>query len=201
MDSDCFVALQEHGMLLKSDPKLPSVVALVAGGPVKGSWWAHPDAHLMFRTMVSLSEHRDVLLLKLIAGKDTFVHRRLWPEIFAIATAEEAWQWLGLSKEARELHRRLTIEGVLESSGAAPRELELRLLIYSAQIHTQAGFHAKHLESWEHWRGRAGLAASEVDVAEAKRTIEAAVPGARFPWRISGGSRTPSRSRRVRGTA
>jgi len=189
MDTDCFAALKEHGVLLKSDPKLPSVVALVAGGPVKGSWWAHPDAHLMYRTIVSLSEHPDVLLLKLIAGKDTFVHRRLWPEIFAIATAEEPWQWMGLSKEARALHRRLTIEGVLESGGAAARELELRLLVYGAQIHTQAGFHAKHLESWEHWRGRARMDTPEIDIAEAKRTIEAVVPGARFPWRISAGSR------------
>ncbi|MDA2934727.1 hypothetical protein MYX82_10350, partial [Acidobacteria bacterium AH-259-D05] len=37
-----FKQLQTWGLLLESDAILPSVSALVAGAPVRGSWWGHP---------------------------------------------------------------------------------------------------------------------------------------------------------------
>jgi hypothetical protein len=35
-------ALECYGILLETDPKLPSAAALVAGSPISGSWWLHP---------------------------------------------------------------------------------------------------------------------------------------------------------------
>ena len=37
--------LEEHGLLLLQDKTLPSLVGLIAGEPVSGSWWGHPRAH------------------------------------------------------------------------------------------------------------------------------------------------------------
>ena len=34
--------LKRYGLLLVTDARLPSLVALVAGAPVRGSWWSHP---------------------------------------------------------------------------------------------------------------------------------------------------------------
>ena len=124
---DCLAALRHHGLLLKSDPKLPSVTTLVAGAPVRGSWWAHPAAHAIFRAIETLADRPDVLLIKLIAGKDTFVDRRLWPEILAIATSSAAWQWKGASADAHRLHKEVERRGVVEASGGAAGELEKRL--------------------------------------------------------------------------
>jgi len=70
--------LARDGLLLMSDPALPSIVALVAGAPVRGSWWGHPQGRTIYTLANRLIDHPDVLLLKLVAGKDTFVHRSLW---------------------------------------------------------------------------------------------------------------------------
>jgi hypothetical protein len=48
--------LVREGVLLKSDPKLPSVVAIAAGGPVRGSWWGHPKGRVIFNALERLAE-------------------------------------------------------------------------------------------------------------------------------------------------
>jgi hypothetical protein len=98
-----FASLVRYGLLLESDLKLPSVTCLVAEQPIRGSWWAHPQAHAIFAVNCLLADHPDVLIAKLISGKVTFVHRPLWEAIFAVALAHEPWQVEDLSKSARAL--------------------------------------------------------------------------------------------------
>jgi hypothetical protein len=181
--NDCLAALEHHGLLLASDPKLPSVSTLVVGQPVRGSWWAHAQSPEIFQALEKLAGRPDVLIVKLIAAKDTLVHRRLWPEILAIGTAGEPWQWKGISADARAVHQELSRVGDIETSGPAASQLEKRLLARGEQFHTRDGSHAKRLESWEHWATRTGLEIGEVSAADAKRTLEAVFPGARMPWR------------------
>ncbi|HEV8147301.1 MAG TPA: hypothetical protein VGP79_13005 [Bryobacteraceae bacterium] len=181
--TDCLAALKHHGLLLASDPKLPSVSTLVTGEPVRGSWWAHPKSHEIFRVLEKLAGRPDVLIVKLVAGKDTLVHRRLWPEVLAIGTAGESWQWKGISAEARAMHQELSRLGEIETSGPAAAQLEKRLLARGEQFHTRDGSHAKKIEAWEQWAARTGLEIGEVSAAVAKRTLESVFPGARMPWR------------------
>ena len=151
------------GVLLVSDAALPSVAGLVAEAPVRGSWWAHPQAHAIFRVANALAEHPDVITAKLFSGKVTYVHRRYWGALFAIATSGEPWQMRGISSLARRLLLRVEKEGKLRTDhlpellnvklkaiGDAARELEGRLLVYGASVHTEKGSHAKQLESWKH---------------------------------------------------
>jgi hypothetical protein len=63
-----FAKLKDHGLLLQTDANLANVCALVAGAPVRGSWWAHPRSHEIFRVTRELAEHPDVLVNKLISG-------------------------------------------------------------------------------------------------------------------------------------
>ena len=70
---DLLDQLRSHGLLLQAD-----VCALVAGAPVRGSWWADPASHDIFRASCELEAHPDVLVCKLISGKVTYVHRTLW---------------------------------------------------------------------------------------------------------------------------
>jgi hypothetical protein len=75
-------ALIEHGMLLQSARgPIPNVAELVAGEPIKGSWWGHPQGHLIFNVLGSLDGSPDVVRLRLVNGKITLVHRRLWPAL------------------------------------------------------------------------------------------------------------------------
>src|ERR1700691_5380765 len=98
--------LREFDLLLDTDPKFPNVTALLAGETVRGSWWAHPKAHQMYRVSSQLRAHHDVLAIKLVSGKITFINRPLWMAILAVGTAREPWQMRGLSKEASGLLRK-----------------------------------------------------------------------------------------------
>ena len=83
---DAMAALIDNGMLLQSARgPLPNVAELVAGEPIKGSWWAHPKSHEIFAALNQLSESPDVVRLRLVKGKVTLVHRRLWPALVRAA--------------------------------------------------------------------------------------------------------------------
>ena len=56
---------------------------------MRGSWWAHPRSHEIFRVNCELAEHPDVLVNKLISGKITYLHRALWSAFVAIGRARE----------------------------------------------------------------------------------------------------------------
>ena len=75
-------ALRTHGLLLESDARLPSVVALVAGGPLRGSWWGHPLGGVIFDLSSWLAARPAVLVTRLVSGKVTYVHRSLWSALF-----------------------------------------------------------------------------------------------------------------------
>ncbi len=92
-----------RGMLLKQDPSLPSVVGMVTGESLRGSWWSHPHSHEIFSVLNELADHPDVLLTKLVKKKDTLVYRSLWPELMAVGSARAAWQMTGISNQAKTL--------------------------------------------------------------------------------------------------
>ncbi|MDQ2995946.1 MAG: hypothetical protein M3R61_02655 [Chloroflexota bacterium] len=96
--------LRKHGLLLQQDKRLPDVATAVAGEPIRGSWWAHPRAPVIFTCLGQLEQHSDTLATKLIAGKVTFIHRRLWPAVLAVGVAREPWQFAGVADRARELY-------------------------------------------------------------------------------------------------
>jgi hypothetical protein len=83
---DPMAALVEHGMLLESARgPLPSGAEMVAGEPIRGSWWGHPANHAIFDALNFLAESPDVVRTRLVNGKVTLVHRRLWPALARVA--------------------------------------------------------------------------------------------------------------------
>jgi hypothetical protein len=201
--------LKKLGILLASDPNLPSVCTLITGEPLKSSWRSHPLAQTIFQVNERLEDHADVLITKLLSGKVTFVHRKLWPELFAIGTARETWQLDSLSPSARALLKIIDDCGTLRTDklkasskmkpADAARELERRLLIQAAQVHTGSGAHAKNLETWEHWSKRVGFVATPITSAEGMRKMEARVrrinlefnAKSRLPWQANASLQNP----------
>ena len=53
----------------------------IAGGPIRGSWWGHARGREIFQAAQAVAESPEVLVCKLIDGKITYVHRRLWPAL------------------------------------------------------------------------------------------------------------------------
>jgi hypothetical protein len=179
--------LAEHGLLLLQDPRLPSVVALVAGeASPRASWWSHPKARVMFAVLRALGEHEDVLFTKLLLGKVTLVHRALWPGFLAVAGSGAEWQTRQLSSAARRLRQRVAREGAVTTHGAAVKELELALLVRVEEVHTESGRHALRLESWASWARRRRVRALR-SLPRARRELEAAAaalgaPLTALPW-------------------
>jgi hypothetical protein len=167
--------LREFDLLLDTDATLPNVTAMLGGEPVQGSWWTHPKAHEMYRLSTQFRDHPDVLSIKLVSGKVTFVHRPLWPAVYAIGTAREPWQKRGLSRDAAALLRQVDKEGRLLSSGDAVRELEARLLVRAQSVHTERGFHRKQVETWKVWAGSVELGDVTITPTDGKAQLETVV--------------------------
>lgn len=178
--------LGHHGLLLQQDKRFPSVVQLVTGEALTTSWWGHPKARLVFATLGELAEHPEVLFTKLLFGKVTLVHRRLWSVFYAVATSSEAWQVRGLPDSSRKLLLAIYEGQRMEAAGPVVKELEKRLLANALQVHTRSGRHAFVLESWRAWANRVHVRA-EATVPVARKILEEAtakvgVPLQALPW-------------------
>ena len=189
--ADVLSALARYGLLLKQDKRLPNVVSLLTGETLSTSWWSHPQGRLIFSVLRELSEHPDVLFTKLLSGKDTLVHRRLWPAFLAVADSGEPWQRRSLSAKAeRLLSQVLGSNGPVCSSGAAAKELQSRLLVHAVEVHTEQGRHEMALEPWSAWSLKSSiLPAKSPDQARADletvcRGIDA--PLSALPWPPAG---------------
>ncbi|MDQ1382925.1 MAG: hypothetical protein QOG65_304 [Actinomycetota bacterium] len=83
---DLTALLAERGMLLESARgPIPNVAELIAGEPISGSWWAHVDSHAIFEAINQLADSPDIVRLRLVNGKVTLVHRRLWPALVRVS--------------------------------------------------------------------------------------------------------------------
>ena len=192
--------LARNGLMLEQDRERPSLVSLIAGAPVTGSWWGHAKGQEIFAVLTALSDDPDVVIAKLIDGKVTLIAKALWPAVVAVATANEPWQLAGLSQTARTLLEQVRAEGPLSTDqlardtpgrrklAAAARELEQRLLVRSEQVHTEHGAHARVLDTWERWAEARKLTRKLPALEDAKAQLEQATRdlGAEphtLPWR------------------
>lgn len=171
---EVFAALVGHGLLLKQDKTVPSVVGLITGESLRTSWWNHPKAHLIFAVLSKLSDHPDVLFTKLLYRKDTLIHRSVWPAFLAIVRTRDSWQLQGLSVDAQALLGRIDRgETEVRTAGPPVKELEVRLLARAHEIHTQSGRHEMVVEPWHTWAAQVGCVAIK-SLPDARRALEQA---------------------------
>jgi hypothetical protein len=132
----------------------PSFVEAVVGRPVRGSWWAHEQSGPIFSLAEAIHDSNEVLSLKLIQGKVTFVHESLWPALARIVTDPE-WREARRRKLSSDAARLL---GSVERKGSVRldpahlkvgKELEPTLLVHSGSVHTEKGSHATLLSAWK----------------------------------------------------
>ncbi len=77
---------RRHGIVLVSAKGVaPNVAEFIAGGPIRGSWWGHPKGKEIFRQLAGLAKSREFLVCRLVDGKLTLVHRRLWPALVRLS--------------------------------------------------------------------------------------------------------------------
>jgi len=78
--------VKQHGIVLEAARgPVPSLAEAIAGAPIRGSWWAHAKAHEIYDILNAVDATGDVVACKLVNGKVTYVHRRLWPALVKLA--------------------------------------------------------------------------------------------------------------------
>ena len=84
--AEALAFIEEHGVVLVSARgSVPNLAEAIAGEPIKGSWWAHPKSRRIFAILEVVTESEEVLVCRLVKGKITLVHRRLWPALVRLA--------------------------------------------------------------------------------------------------------------------
>jgi len=83
MDAAATLAFIEAqgAVLMAGKGPAPRLVEAIVGAPIRGSWWAHPASHEIFAVLSQVERSGDLLMCRLIEGKVTLVHRRLWPAL------------------------------------------------------------------------------------------------------------------------
>jgi hypothetical protein len=178
-------ALENTGLLFMHDARKPSLTALVAGAPIKGSWWGHPAGKRIFQVASALEDGGQVLFVPLLSAKVTLVHRRLWPALLGVGESRAAWQMDPLEARARELLDKVQRTGRVRATGPSSKALARALLVHAEQVHTAGGSHATELVSWPTVR-EAREIDRRLDADTGRRVLEEAAEGldavSGLPW-------------------
>jgi len=75
-----------EGVLLASARgDVPRFIDAILGEPVRGNWWTHPAGNAIYNVLADVCASEDVLVCRLLGGKVTLIHRRLWPALVRVA--------------------------------------------------------------------------------------------------------------------
>jgi len=79
--------VERHGIVLEAarHRAIPSLVEAVAGEAVRGSWWAHPAGREIFTLTRTVRESPQILVCRIVDGKISFAHARVWPALARLA--------------------------------------------------------------------------------------------------------------------
>ena len=178
-------ALEASGLMFLHDARKPSLTTLVAGAPIKGSWWGHPAGKRIFQVASALEDGGKVLFVPLLSVKVTLVHRRLWPALVSVGESRAAWQMDPLAPRALELLEKVEQTGRVRATGPSSKALARALLAHAEQVHTAGGSHATELVSWREVRSARDIT-GRLDEDTARRVLEEAAAGldavSGLPW-------------------
>jgi hypothetical protein len=55
--------VKDHGVVLEAaSGAVPSLAQAITGGPIAGSWWAHPQSHAIFAITRAVRDSGEVLV-------------------------------------------------------------------------------------------------------------------------------------------
>jgi hypothetical protein len=114
--------VREHGVVLASGKgPVPCLAEVIVGGPIKGSWWAHPQGRQIFGIFQKIYASPDILVCRLVGGKVTFIHRRLWPALARLADSLTSAQLAQVHEEHTASGRHITKD--VAFPGWVPRDV------------------------------------------------------------------------------
>ncbi len=137
---------------------LPMLAEAIAGRHLIGSWMAHPEVERIYNILGAIAQY-DVVAAPLIMGKRVEMDAALGPAVERIASDPErrARARRSLPSLARRLLDQVEAEGRVRMDrwGVATKHarparllLERELLVASAGVHTESGYHTSIVVPW-----------------------------------------------------
>jgi hypothetical protein len=84
--SEALKFVRKHGVVLEAAiGPVPSLAGVIAGGPIRGSWWSHAKGSEIFALTRAVRDSPDVRVCRRVDGTITYVHRRLWAALVRVA--------------------------------------------------------------------------------------------------------------------
>lgn len=79
--------VERHGIVLEAarHATIPVLADAVAGEALQGRWWSHPRSRQVFAVTRAVRAEPQVLVCRLVEGRISFVHERLWPALARLA--------------------------------------------------------------------------------------------------------------------
>jgi hypothetical protein len=160
MGKKIFKLIEKNKLLLLQDKIFPNIVSEVIGKEIAGSWWGHQLANPIYNGLQWLEHNRNVLTLKLVDGKVTYLHESLFADIFSIVCEPRDWQLKRLSDSDHDLLKYifkktkvtsddLYVNKLTKDTKKSFVTLERKLLVYSIEEHTESGKHVKQYMNWK----------------------------------------------------
>ena len=124
-------------MLESAQGPVPGLASEIAGEPITGSWWGHDAAEQIWSLTRRLRKSDDILVCRLIGGKVTYVHRRLWPALVRLAPRFNADRIAEVTEEHTSKGHHVVTEtpfpdwvppGVLEQAASISEAAAIELL-------------------------------------------------------------------------
>jgi hypothetical protein len=87
--ADALRFVERHGVVLESarHTRVPSLAEAIAGEPIRGSWWSHPKGKAIFAATRAVRDAPGVLVCRIVDGKISFAHERVWPALVKLVDA------------------------------------------------------------------------------------------------------------------
>jgi hypothetical protein len=101
----------EQGVVLQSARgSVPNLAEQIAGEPIRGSWWGHASGHEIFAVLNRVRASGDVVATRLIEGRVTLIHRRIWPALVRVADRFPAERLAALDEQHTASGAHQTVE-------------------------------------------------------------------------------------------
>lgn len=91
--TEALAFVRRHGIVLASAKgNAPRLIEAILGESISGNWWTHSRGPFIYNVLSTVCDSEDVLVCRLLGGKVTLVHRRLWPALVRAAHRFDARQ-------------------------------------------------------------------------------------------------------------
>ncbi len=103
--------VKSHGVILESARgPIANLAEAIAGETVDGNWWGHQKGHQIFAATRVARASPDVLVCRLVDGKVTYIHRRLWPAVVRLANTLDTERLAAINEQHTESGEHQVIE-------------------------------------------------------------------------------------------